>query len=274
MSFLTDYIQERFRHNQNFLCVITGKTGSGKSEAGLKICEDNDPTFNEERIIFKMREFMNYLNSNKCQPYQFFLLDELGATVPKREWYKISNRVFTYVMQTFRDKNLGVVMTVPTLGFVDKNVEPLLHFYIQTLHIRRDVNQCITKAFIVDPNPKTGKVYYKYPRVTKNKMIRVMKRTVFKRPSLKLRKLYIKKRKIFTRELGEDAIRKIDVVDKKIKKEPKVLDLDAISKEIYSKYPKNKVTIPFIRSLYTNISHHNAAVIRLKVLALKHPTQK
>ena len=57
------YIRQRIRKNKNFLGFISGPTGSSKSYSSLRICEELDPEFNVDRVVFGGLELMNLINS-------------------------------------------------------------------------------------------------------------------------------------------------------------------------------------------------------------------
>ena len=51
-SFL-GYIKDLvYNKNKNFLCVVCGSTGSGKSYSSLRLAEALDPNFDVSRIAF------------------------------------------------------------------------------------------------------------------------------------------------------------------------------------------------------------------------------
>ena len=50
------------RYNKNWLCIVCGATGSGKSYTALKIAETVDPNFNIKKVVFTAKDFMNLIN--------------------------------------------------------------------------------------------------------------------------------------------------------------------------------------------------------------------
>ena len=44
--------------NKNWLCLICGEPGSGKSYSGLAICEKVYPDFSIENVIFTPKQFL------------------------------------------------------------------------------------------------------------------------------------------------------------------------------------------------------------------------
>ena len=78
------YIRQRIKKNKNFLGVITGPTGSGKSYAGLTICKEVDPEFDETRVIFKAKDLMSLINSGELKAGSTILWDEAGVDLSNR----------------------------------------------------------------------------------------------------------------------------------------------------------------------------------------------
>ena len=68
MNIVLKRIRKRLKKtNQNFLGVICGQTGSGKSYSALTICKEIDPSFDIDRVTFTPEQFMELLNSGKLK---------------------------------------------------------------------------------------------------------------------------------------------------------------------------------------------------------------
>ena len=207
-EFITDNIKDRLlKRNQNWLAVICGGTGSGKSYSALRLAESLDASFNIDRVVFGSGEFMELINSGKLQAGNVIIYDEAGVGIPAREFATLSNRLLMYVAQTFRHRNLGVIFTVPSFSFIDVQARRLLHAYIETLSINRHENVCITKFMNIQVNPRINdKVYYKYPRfVDEAGKIKVIERFRIAKPSKELIKAYELKRCGFTDRLNRSV---------------------------------------------------------------------
>ena len=62
---ISEYALNRIKKNQNYMLLITGGTGSGKSYSAIEIALDMDKTFNIDRVVFTAIEFMNLLITSK-----------------------------------------------------------------------------------------------------------------------------------------------------------------------------------------------------------------
>jgi hypothetical protein len=164
--FVVDVIKKRvFRENKNYLGVICGETGSGKSYCAMKIGEMVDPNFSIERVAFTPEGFMKILNS-RLKKGSVVVFDEAGVGMPAREWRSIANKALGYIFQTFRHLNLAVLFTTPSFDFVDIQARKLFHSYMQTIRIDYSNEIVVMKYMNLQLNPRYGKIYIKYPRIS------------------------------------------------------------------------------------------------------------
>ena len=131
-----DLFRRRIRNNKNCLVIFTGDTGSGKSYGALRFAEKLDPEFNEKRIVFTPDKFLEIIRHDKeLHSGNVIIFDEAGVGMASREWYSIQNKILSYVLQTFRFKNLIVIFTVPDFTYIDSQARKLFHFYFETSKI-------------------------------------------------------------------------------------------------------------------------------------------
>lgn len=151
------------RLNRNLLIIICGGTGSGKSYCALTVAYLIDPSFDvKTRVVFDVESFMALLNSGKLKKGSVIIWDEAGVGIPAREWYTISNKAISYVLQTFRHLNLCVIFTTPSFDYIDKQTRLLFHVYIETVRINYEDKRVRVKVFENQFNPAMGKEYKKY----------------------------------------------------------------------------------------------------------------
>ena len=118
-------VTKRIASGRNFIGIIHGPTGSGKSYLGMKIAEKLDPTFNIERVIFDPEDFFDLIG--KLPKGAWLVFDEAGAILDARRFMTVVNCVVSYVLETFRYKQISVIFTVPNLKMIDTNVRRLMH---------------------------------------------------------------------------------------------------------------------------------------------------
>lgn len=186
------------RRNKNLLIIICGGTGSGKSYCALTIAKMIDPDFDvKTRVVFTVESFMELLNSGKLRKGSTIVWDEAGVGIPSREWYSISNKAISYVLQTFRHLNLCVIFTTPSFDYIDKQTRLLFHVYIETVKIIYEKNRVIVKVFENQFNPAMGKEYKKYFWIGGVKK----ERFNIGKPTKQMVKDYEEIKKIFSRKL-------------------------------------------------------------------------
>jgi len=218
------YIRQRITQNKNFLAIISGQTGSGKSWTALAIAEMIDPDFNIERIVFKGKELMDLINSNKLtKKGSVIVWDEAGVDLSNRSWQSLTNRMLNYLLQTFRNKCFILLFTVPYMDFIDSNSRKLFHAEIRTISIDYKKETVKIKPQLIQYNPRMQKFYYKYLRViTKTGTFPVMQWDVPK-PSSELVNQYEIKKNAFTKELNINigmALNKLEVKENKDTRKP------------------------------------------------------
>lgn len=209
-SWLVSKVKSRMlRRNKNWLCVVCGPTGSGKSYTAIRLGEIIDPNFSINNVVFTPQAFMALINSGTLRKGSIIVFDEAGVGLPARDFYTISNKQINYVLQTFRFMNIGVIFTVPDFKFIDLQARKLFHTYIETLHVDRKNKVVHTKVKEVQNNPQLGKLYIKYYRKGKQAITRNM----IGKPSEELVEAYEKKKKIFARSLSIDVQKDIRRVE-------------------------------------------------------------
>ena len=203
---LTYYIQKRIRENKNFLLPILGQTGAGKSWSGLRLCENVDPEFNINRVIFNSRDFMSLINSNELHKGSAILFDEAGVNVSNREWYKKENISLGKVIETFRHKNYVVFFTVPNIDFIDIKLRKLMHGKMDILSRDSVRNVTIGRLLLYDGfNYFDNQQMTKYLKISTAAGTKRITRMLVPKPSLELRRAYEKKKKEFTSKLNIEA---------------------------------------------------------------------
>ena len=189
--------------NKNWLAIITGETGSGKSYSALSMAK---MISNKIHVVFNALEFMELLNSDKIEKGSVIIFDEAGVGMSAREWYSQQNKLLGSVLQTFRNMNLAVIFTTPDLSFIDVQARKLFHCYFETCRIDRDKNLAILKPFMISSDGRSGKTYYKFPIIYKGGYKNIIERLSFKKPDDKIIKYYEGLKTNYTVELNRKAL--------------------------------------------------------------------
>jgi hypothetical protein len=195
---LAKYIRDKYlNRNRNCIIVISGATGTGKSWAGLTIGAKIDKTFNykslEKRLCFSQEEFMQRINEVDedgefiLQKGMVLMYEEAGVSVDSRSWWM--NKDLSHIIETFRNRNLIVIFTLPLLKMMDSNVRALTNFSIHTqrVHIDDGVTKTIVKELLINRNIKATDAYItKYIKVGGQKV----RHMYLPKPPIKLRHKY------------------------------------------------------------------------------------
>lgn len=168
-SFWVSYIKRRIKQNKNFIGLLTGQTGSGKSWSALSIAHMLNPDFDvRKQVIFKGKDFLIRVNEFKKKGV-VIIWDEAGIDLSNRNWMSRANKTINFVIQTFRHQNFVLIFTVPYTDFIDKQTRRLFHAEMKTIGINYDDKTCKIKPQLIQYNQRYGKFYYKHLRVRKNK---------------------------------------------------------------------------------------------------------
>jgi len=161
------YVKQRVQNNKNFMCCVSGPTGSGKTYTALRFAELWDKNFSSNNIVFTPKEFIDLLNSNTLKKGSVIIADEFGVSMNSRNWQSVANQVINYVLQTFRSKNYIVLFTSPDFSFIDVAARKLFHCHMMTQGINHKQGFCKIKPYMLQINQRTGDIYYKYLIVQK-----------------------------------------------------------------------------------------------------------
>lgn len=254
------------KHNQNFLCIFCGPTGSGKSYSALRFAEELDPNFNVNNVVFTAQEFMDLLNEPERLPSGSVVMwDEAGVHMGAREFSTLFNRLLMKILQTFRHRNICCIFTTPSFSFVDAQARRLLHGYAETVSIDRHTNEVITKFMFLQSSPRyADKVYFHYPLVSdETTKYSKITRIRFKKANKELLKAYEAKRELFTRKLNKQVQDQINRVDSKIQNE--TFNAEEVADRLMKDLPKitinGKVSLNLIMN-QTGLGCKRAPIVR------------
>ena len=207
-------------HSSNFchLSMSVGRHRAGKSLFAVLMGCLLDSTFQknfERRVVYDPRSFMKALEhaKNNNQKGAVIIWDEAGFGLPSREWYDISNKSISMALQVFGYINPIIFFVSPNITFIDPQARRLL----QTIYeLNRFSNDYATvRPYNIRLNQRSGKEYYKQPRIIYNHEHFILRRIKVGLPPDEIIKRYnahshpwkdkvLKSMKSRTRELGGD----------------------------------------------------------------------
>ena len=215
MKHIINYVKNRIERNKNFICVITGPTGSGKSYSALSlgnaIAQELHTPFNTVgNVSFEAIEMVKKTElPQNGAPGTVFILEEVGAVGSGGsafEWQAKVNRYFGTFMQTNRHKNQVLIYTCPDLSNLMASARKLIHMQIETKSINPASKQCRVKPYLCQVNQRTGKIYYKMIRVRVEKGKTKVPFQDIPMPPLEMVAEYEKMKENFTAQKRKDFI--------------------------------------------------------------------
>lgn len=152
-----DKIRKRIqKKDSDYVLIIDGEEGSGKSVFAMQICKYVDPTFNTNRVYFNGNSFHEgVIASDKCKAHQF---DEAFIGLSSRTALSEINHLLNSLIMQMRQKNLFVCIVLPSIFILDKypamfRSKALIHIYFRNgkrgnfvVFNRRKKNQLILKG--------------------------------------------------------------------------------------------------------------------------------
>lgn len=199
-------------HNKNWLCLICGGTGTGKTYTALSLAYiiSVKGFAVKTHLAFNPNRFMEILNSGDVGKGEIILFDEAGVGMSSREWFSLQNKLFNYVLQTFRHKNIGVIFTTPGTRLIDSNARILLHSYMETRKILKQENKCLVKVYNFQYNSILDKIYRKSPSFYNDDgEISYLESLKVPLPPKKIIRDYEKAKNKYTKQLNTETLEKI-----------------------------------------------------------------
>jgi hypothetical protein len=204
------YINQRIRKNKNFLCFISGPTGSGKSYSSLRIAEIIDTEFSEERIVFSGLELMQLINSGSLKKGSVVVFEEAGIGISNKNWQSTTNKMLNFLIQTFRHRNFILIFNSPYMDFVDASTRRLFHAELRTINIDFKEKKVKLKPQLIQYNSRLQKFYYKYLRVVTKRGVIPVSSWKVEKPSSELVDRYEIKKREFTSKLNKKIMSEME----------------------------------------------------------------
>jgi len=153
------------KKDRDYVMVIDGEEGSGKSVLAMQIAKYFDPNFDLDNICFNSDQFIDRLK--KSPKFACVLLDEAYSSANARASITEVNRSLVGVSTEMRQQNLFVILVIPSFFDLDRHFalwrcRSLLHVYF-----RKDGSR---GSFIIFPKTQkkylylNGKKFYDYSK--------------------------------------------------------------------------------------------------------------
>jgi ABC-type dipeptide/oligopeptide/nickel transport system ATPase component len=195
--------------NQNILIAVCGKTGSGKSYACISMCDSwyqkyFGMSFPIENICFSIESVMERLVHGNLRKGELLIFEESGTSMSNLEYQNKLCKLFTYVLQSFRNRNVGIIFNLPYFSMLNKTTRMLMHILIQTQEIKK--NKCILKPLHLQWSQYGDKCYQHFPRIMIDGGYEMIEFISYSKPPTSLCDPYELKKKSFVDNLSEDVL--------------------------------------------------------------------
>lgn len=123
------------RQNRNWLCLLCGPTGTGKTWTAIKIAEMMDRHFDVDKITFSILGMVDLMDS--CGKGDFVIFDE-GQEWNARRSMKEQNVLMGELLGMVRFTQINFIFALPHMNMIDLNNRRLIHNYLHTIPVDRE----------------------------------------------------------------------------------------------------------------------------------------
>lgn len=120
----------------DFVTIVDGREGSGKSVLAQQIASYLDPNFNLDNIVFTSEDFIKKIKDPRTKKGSCIILDEAFNAINSRSSMSEVNRSMGAIATEMRQKNLFILIVLPSYFDLDKQfaihrASSLIHVYLK-----------------------------------------------------------------------------------------------------------------------------------------------
>lgn len=106
------------KKDRDWVVVIDGEEGSGKSVLAFQIAKILDPNFSVDNVAFTANDFIRIVKNAK--KFSCVVFDEAFTGLSSRASLSEMNRLLVSLMMEMRQRNLFIIIVMPTFFMLDK----------------------------------------------------------------------------------------------------------------------------------------------------------
>ncbi|MFQ3275114.1 MAG: excisionase family DNA binding protein [Candidatus Nanohaloarchaea archaeon] len=131
---MKEHIKE---NNKDFLFVVAGEEGTGKSALSLMMAKHLDPNFDvEKQVAFSSQEFRR--KASQLEPFKPIIFDEAIEGLYSRNAVTKENKKTIQFLRKCREMNLIIFLNLPQLSELDKPIRK---------HRAKSVIRCVKQGW-------------------------------------------------------------------------------------------------------------------------------
>lgn len=222
------WIKKRIKKNLNFLAIAEGPTGIGKSWAMIRIAYNIDNDFESRQICFSFKDVMGILNSDwfSKKKYKVIVFDEAQTDISNRAWQSLTNKLFNYLLSTFRHRNVILLFTSPYSDFLDSQSMKLIHCKLEVKGHNEKTGKTHIRPKLLQYNSRMKKYYEHSLFSIRNNKYHKIQDWFIQKPPKHLIKPYEEDKIKFTDRLNKNIFEDLEKLDKE-KLPSRLVDTDA-----------------------------------------------
>jgi hypothetical protein len=151
------------------------------------------------------------LNKRK---YKVILFDEAQTDLSNREWQRRVNKLFNYLITTFRHQNIIVLFTSPYSDFIDSASMKLLHAKFEVKGWNKKTEKAHIRPKLLQYNSKLKKFYEHSLFVIKNGKMEKLVNWFVNKPPAHIIYPYEEMKTEFTQNLNQKITAELEELDK------------------------------------------------------------
>ena len=239
----------RINKNKNAIIIINGETGSGKTYSGIDLADKiaggmGTPFTADDNIAFDISALLKKtekpINTRAGTCFVFEEVGAMGGGGSSREFQSKANKGFFSFLQTTRHRRQILILTTPYFAFLEAGARKLCHMQLDMVKIDFKQKKAILKPYIIQVNSRTGKMYFKYMRITQDGDRIKFNRLKLDYPRQELVDRYEEMKTEYTTALNKKIIKENDPLQE-IKTPHKIIQMDTLKTLIEEGFGATKI---------------------------------
>lgn len=158
---LSDYALNKIQNGDQYILLVSGHIGTGKTMASLSLAEDIDPHFNIDRIAFNTKELLSIMDKGMPEG-SVIVWKEISGHIYSRECYEINVMMPSLFEKVNKNKWILIVI-LESVNHFDNKIRAIVNGFAMTVRI--DLGFGWIRYFNVIVDKENKKILHRYPRI-------------------------------------------------------------------------------------------------------------